>query len=120
MANSLLAGANNQARARGTTQSAIADGAIVVRDRANQQQDVAGLARDTERAHQPLSLSSTRRKRSGACSRASCSVRLAIRWPILHEQRARSPGKKPGVTQRPWIRRAPRWRPAVSRLPSGM
>ncbi|AOP42287.2 hemagglutinin repeat-containing protein [Edwardsiella piscicida] len=55
MANSLLAGANNQARARGTTQSAIADGAIVVRDRANQQQDVAGLARDTERAHQPLS-----------------------------------------------------------------
>ncbi|WP_392414799.1 hemagglutinin repeat-containing protein [Edwardsiella piscicida] len=55
MANSLLAGANNQARARGTTQSAIADGAIVVRDRANQQQDVTGLARDTERAHQPLS-----------------------------------------------------------------
>ncbi|ARD20050.1 VENN motif pre-toxin domain-containing protein [Edwardsiella piscicida] len=55
MANSLLAGANHQARARGTTQSAIADGAIVVRDRANQQQDVAGLARDTERAHQPLS-----------------------------------------------------------------
>ncbi|EPC5194415.1 hemagglutinin repeat-containing protein [Edwardsiella piscicida] len=55
MANSLLAGANHQAHARGTTQSAIADGAIVVRDRANQQQDVAGLARDTERAHQPLS-----------------------------------------------------------------
>ncbi|EOV3498231.1 VENN motif pre-toxin domain-containing protein, partial [Edwardsiella ictaluri] len=55
MANSLLAGANHQERARGTTQSAIADGAIVVRDRANQQQDVAGLARDTEQAHQPLS-----------------------------------------------------------------
>ncbi|ARD39358.1 hemagglutinin [Edwardsiella ictaluri] len=54
MANSLLAGANQNERARGTTQSAIADGAIVVRDRANQQQDVAGLARDTERAHQPL------------------------------------------------------------------
>ncbi|WP_429839627.1 VENN motif pre-toxin domain-containing protein [Edwardsiella anguillarum] len=55
MANSLLAGANQNERARGTTQSAIADGAIVVRDRANQQQDVAGLARDTEQAHQPLS-----------------------------------------------------------------
>ncbi|WFN97236.1 hemagglutinin repeat-containing protein [Edwardsiella ictaluri] len=55
MANSLLAGANQNERARGTTQSAIADGAIVVRDRANQQQDVAGLARDTARAHQPLS-----------------------------------------------------------------
>ncbi|WP_039303703.1 hemagglutinin repeat-containing protein [Cedecea neteri] len=47
----LLAGMNGKGHADGTTQSALADGNITIRDRANQQQDVAALSRDTEHAN---------------------------------------------------------------------
>lgn len=47
----LLAGMNGKGHAEGTTQSAVADGNITIRDRANQQQDVAELSRDTEHAN---------------------------------------------------------------------
>ncbi len=47
----LLAGMNGKGHAEGTTQSAVADGNITIRDRANQQQDVATLSRDTEHAN---------------------------------------------------------------------
>ncbi|XUV83757.1 hemagglutinin repeat-containing protein [Enterobacter sp. TMH.L2] len=47
----LLAGMNGKGHAEGTTQSAVADGSITVRDKANQQQDVATLSRDTEHAN---------------------------------------------------------------------
>ncbi|KGQ06045.1 hypothetical protein BBAD15_g8641 [Beauveria bassiana D1-5] len=47
----LLAGMNGQGHAEGTTQSAVADGNITIRDRANQQQDVATLSRDTVHAN---------------------------------------------------------------------
>ncbi|WP_312739886.1 hemagglutinin repeat-containing protein [Cedecea neteri] len=47
----LLAGMNGKGHAEGTTQSAVADGNITIRDRANQQQDVAALSRDTEHAN---------------------------------------------------------------------
>ncbi|WNJ81569.1 hemagglutinin repeat-containing protein [Cedecea neteri] len=47
----LLAGMNGKGHAEGTTQSAVAEGNITIRDRANQQQDVAALSRDTEHAN---------------------------------------------------------------------
>ncbi|WP_336982322.1 MULTISPECIES: hemagglutinin repeat-containing protein [unclassified Cedecea] len=47
----LLAGMNGKGHAEGTTQSAVAGGSITVRDKANQQQDVATLSRDTEHAN---------------------------------------------------------------------
>ncbi|NIF47131.1 filamentous hemagglutinin N-terminal domain-containing protein [Enterobacter sp. Ap-1006] len=47
----LLAGMNGKGHAEGTTQSAVADGSITVRDKANQQQDVATLSRDTDHAN---------------------------------------------------------------------
>ncbi|MFE4111437.1 VENN motif pre-toxin domain-containing protein, partial [Kosakonia sp. YIM B13611] len=51
MANVMLAGMNGKGHAEGTTQSAVADGTIVIRDKAGQQQDVATLSRDTEHAN---------------------------------------------------------------------
>ena len=51
MANALLAGAGGKGHAEGTTQSAVADGAIVIRDQASQQQDVNTLSRDTAHAN---------------------------------------------------------------------
>ncbi|KDE37340.1 hypothetical protein AW40_06630 [Kosakonia radicincitans UMEnt01/12] len=51
MANALLAGAGGKGHAEGTTQSAVADGAIVIRDQAGQQQDVNTLSRDTAHAN---------------------------------------------------------------------
>ena len=51
MASTLLAGAGGSGHAEGTTQSAVADGTITVRDQANQKQDVAGLSRDTANAN---------------------------------------------------------------------
>jgi filamentous hemagglutinin len=47
--------AGNSGHVEGTTQSAVADGSITIRDRENQQQDVAGLSRDTEHANDSLS-----------------------------------------------------------------
>lgn len=55
MANTLLAGAGGSGHAEGTTQAAVADGSIVIRDRANQHQDVNDLSRDTEHANDSIS-----------------------------------------------------------------
>ena len=54
MANTMLAGAGGKGHAEGTTQSAVADGTIVIRDTANQQQDVRDLSRDTENANDSI------------------------------------------------------------------
>ena len=54
MANCVLAGLNGNGSASSTTGSAIAEGAIVIRDQDKQQQDVAGLSRDTDNAHSAL------------------------------------------------------------------
>ncbi|EJE3041425.1 hemagglutinin repeat-containing protein [Salmonella enterica] len=51
MGNSLVAGGGSEGHAGGTTSSAISAGTITVRDPASQQQDVAGLSRDTENAN---------------------------------------------------------------------
>uniref|UniRef100_UPI00387839D9 hemagglutinin repeat-containing protein n=1 Tax=Klebsiella michiganensis TaxID=1134687 RepID=UPI00387839D9 len=51
MANALLAGGGNSGHAEGTTQSAVSEGAITIRDRENQKQDVADLSRDAEHAN---------------------------------------------------------------------
>ena len=55
MANTLLAGAGGSGHAEGTTQAAVAEGSIVIRDRANQHQDVGDLSRDTEHANDSIS-----------------------------------------------------------------
>lgn len=55
MANTLLAGAGGAGHAEGTTQSAVAQGTIIVRDKANQQQNVDDLSRDTEHANDSIS-----------------------------------------------------------------
>jgi filamentous hemagglutinin len=47
----MLAGMGGSGHAEGTTQSAVADGAIIVRDQANQKQDVSTLSRDTDHAN---------------------------------------------------------------------
>lgn len=54
-ANALLAGGGNKGHAEGTTQAAVADGTITVRDKDNQKQDVADLSRDTEHANDSIS-----------------------------------------------------------------
>ncbi|ELN9580835.1 hemagglutinin repeat-containing protein [Enterobacter roggenkampii] len=51
MASTMLAGMGGGGHAEGTTQSAVADGAIIVRDQANQKQDVSTLSRDTDHAN---------------------------------------------------------------------
>ncbi|HDL0123632.1 TPA: hemagglutinin repeat-containing protein [Klebsiella variicola] len=50
MTSALLAGGGNSGHAEGTTQSAVSEGTITIRDRENQKQDVADLSRDTEHA----------------------------------------------------------------------
>ncbi len=55
MANTLLAGAGSKGHAEGTTQSAVAEGTIVVRDQASQQQNLADLSRDPEHANDSIS-----------------------------------------------------------------
>ncbi|MGU3525354.1 hemagglutinin repeat-containing protein [Enterobacteriaceae bacterium C23F] len=54
-ANALLAGGGNKGHAEGTTQAAVADGTITIRDKGNQKQDVADLSRDTEHANDSIS-----------------------------------------------------------------
>ncbi|MDR7345617.1 filamentous hemagglutinin [Pantoea alhagi] len=54
MANALLSGLNGSGSASSTTQAAVSEGRIVIRDNANQQQDTAGLSRDTENANPGL------------------------------------------------------------------
>nr|WP_276854951.1 hemagglutinin repeat-containing protein [Enterobacter oligotrophicus] len=51
MASTLLAGMGGSGHAEGITQSAVADGAIIVRDQANQKQDLSTLSRDTDHAN---------------------------------------------------------------------
>lgn len=51
LASTMLSGTGDSGHAEGTTQSAVESGAIIVRDQANQQQDVASLSRDTEHAN---------------------------------------------------------------------
>ncbi|HHS3121467.1 TPA: glycohydrolase toxin TNT-related protein [Yersinia enterocolitica] len=55
MANGLLVGANNEGHADSTTHAAVSDGTITVRDTDKQQQNVADLSRDVERANNALS-----------------------------------------------------------------
>jgi filamentous hemagglutinin len=55
MPGGVISVAGNSGHAEGTTQSAVADGSITIRDRENQQQDVTGLSRDTEHANDSLS-----------------------------------------------------------------
>ncbi|HEY3589483.1 MAG TPA: hemagglutinin repeat-containing protein, partial [Buttiauxella sp.] len=55
LASNLLAGMNGSGHAEGTTQAAVADGNITIRNKDNQQQDVAGLSRDTEHANDTIS-----------------------------------------------------------------
>ena len=50
----LLAGVNNKGKGSNTTQSAVAEGEIVVRDQESQKQDVDDLSRDTDNAHKKL------------------------------------------------------------------
>jgi len=55
MANALVAGGGNKGHEEGTTQAAVADGAITIRNKDNQQQDVADLSRDTAHANDSIS-----------------------------------------------------------------
>ncbi|BCQ41948.1 hemagglutinin-like protein [Erwinia rhapontici] len=55
MANGLLAGMNGSGSDSSTTKAAVSEGTIVIRDAANQRQDVEGLSRDVEHANQTLS-----------------------------------------------------------------
>ncbi|WP_278496736.1 hemagglutinin repeat-containing protein [Pantoea vagans] len=54
-ASTLLSGLNNKGHVEGTTQSAVANGTVIIRDRANQKQDVSDLSRDTEHANDSIS-----------------------------------------------------------------
>ncbi|WP_305038496.1 MULTISPECIES: hemagglutinin repeat-containing protein [unclassified Enterobacter cloacae complex] len=55
MANALLAGGGNSGHAEGTTQAAVSEGTLIIRDKENQKQDVAGLSRDAEHANGSIS-----------------------------------------------------------------
>ncbi|MGP6487284.1 hemagglutinin repeat-containing protein [Duffyella gerundensis] len=54
-ASTLLSGLNNNGHAEGTTQSAVANGTVIIRDRTSQKQDVADLSRDTVHANDTIS-----------------------------------------------------------------
>lgn len=51
----MISAASHSGHAEGTTQAAVANGTITVRDTANQKQDVANLSRDTENANDSIS-----------------------------------------------------------------
>ena len=55
MPGGMISVAGNSGHAEGTTQAAVADGTITIRDKANQKQDVANLSRDTEHANDSIS-----------------------------------------------------------------
>ncbi|MFV8847586.1 hemagglutinin repeat-containing protein [Serratia fonticola] len=46
-----LSGLGNKGHAEGTTQAAVSGGSVVIRDQANQQQNIADLSRDTDNAN---------------------------------------------------------------------
>ncbi|WOO51698.1 MULTISPECIES: hemagglutinin repeat-containing protein [Enterobacterales] len=51
VASGLLSNANNSGHAEGTTQSAVSDGSVIVRNKDKQKQDINELNRDTEHAN---------------------------------------------------------------------
>ncbi|WP_220710712.1 hemagglutinin repeat-containing protein [Enterobacter cancerogenus] len=55
MANALLAGGGNSGHAEGTTQAAVSEGTLIIRDKENQKQDVADLSRDADHANGSIS-----------------------------------------------------------------
>ncbi|MFW0854338.1 hemagglutinin repeat-containing protein [Cronobacter dublinensis] len=55
VANTALAGLGSIGHAEGTTQSAVSEGTITIRDKANQQQNLADLSRDTAHANDSIS-----------------------------------------------------------------
>lgn len=55
MPGGMIAAAGNSGHAEGTTQAAVADGTITIRDKDNQKQDVVNLSRDTEHANDSIS-----------------------------------------------------------------
>ncbi|MGY2796774.1 filamentous hemagglutinin [Ewingella americana] len=55
MASSLLVGVNGKGSDSSTTQSAVSDGTLIIRDEGKQRQNVADLSRDVEHANQTLS-----------------------------------------------------------------
>ncbi|MCT4708742.1 hemagglutinin repeat-containing protein, partial [Enterobacteriaceae bacterium H11S18] len=55
MPGGIIAVAGNSGHAEGTTQAAVADGTLTVRDKEGQQQDIANLSRDTEHANDSIS-----------------------------------------------------------------
>ncbi|MEI9698436.1 hemagglutinin repeat-containing protein [Moellerella wisconsensis] len=54
VAGSLLTNVNNIGKDSNTTHSAVSEGEIVIRDKANQKQDVTDLSRNTDNAHEKL------------------------------------------------------------------
>ncbi|MGS7190783.1 hemagglutinin repeat-containing protein [Enterobacter cloacae subsp. dissolvens] len=55
MANALLAGGGNSGHAEGSTQAAVSEGTLIIRDKENQKQDVADMSRDAEHANGSIS-----------------------------------------------------------------
>nr|WP_082079059.1 hemagglutinin repeat-containing protein [Raoultella terrigena] len=55
MPGGMISVAGNKGHAEGTTQAAVAGGTITIRDKDNQNQDVASLSRDTEHANDSIS-----------------------------------------------------------------
>ncbi|MGT9549526.1 contact-dependent inhibition toxin CdiA, partial [Escherichia coli] len=55
MPGGMISATGNSGHAEGTTQAAVADGTITIRDKDNQKQDVANLSRDTEHANDSIS-----------------------------------------------------------------
>ena len=55
LANTMLAGVNDEGHDSGTTRAAVSDGTLVIRDQDKQGQDVAQLSRDVEHANGSIS-----------------------------------------------------------------
>ncbi|MGO2303321.1 MAG: two-partner secretion domain-containing protein [Providencia sp.] len=53
-AGSLLTNVNNKGESSNTTQSAVSEGQLIIRDKDNQKQDINDLSRDTDNAHEKL------------------------------------------------------------------
>lgn len=51
----MISAAGNKGHKEGTTQAAVAEGSLTIRDKSNQTQDVADLSRDTEHANDSIS-----------------------------------------------------------------